>query len=297
MNRLTRKLEGGGSLTDADRRLLDEVTAEVRDVPARTDLISEDERPDNVHLVLDGFACRYKVTSDGARQIMAYLVPGDFCDLHIAVLGRMDHSVGTLSACRVVSLSNADIDRLLARPALARALWWATLVDEAVLREWLVTCGTREAPQALAHLFAELLMRLRAVGLADGGSYELPLTQEELGDTVGITNVHVNRSLKVLRDEEMVTMHRGHVVITDPKRLFAYSGFNPNYLHRDGAKWEPAKRPSACDTPRRPLSRHHGRGVGGQRVAPQWNGAASPSPMSTAPTSLPRARRTAHRRP
>jgi CRP-like cAMP-binding protein len=152
----------------------------------------------------------------------------------------MDHSIGTLSACRVVSLSIADIDRLLARPALARALWWATLVDEAVLREWLVTCGTREAAESIAHLFAELLMRLRAVGRADGASYELPITQEECGDTIGITTVHVNRSLKVLRDEELVTMDRGHVVITDPKRLFAYSGFNPNYLHRDGVKRGPA---------------------------------------------------------
>jgi CRP-like cAMP-binding protein len=233
MNRLTRKLEGFGPLGDDDRRLLDELTTNVHEVPARTDLIREGDRPEDVHLVLEGFACRYKLTEDGRRHIMAYLVPGDFCDLHVAILGQMDHTIGTLSPARVVHIPRRDIDRLVQRPTLAKALWWATLVDEAVLREWLVNVGARDAAKALAHLFCELLVRLRAVGLADANSYEFPLTQDELADTAGVTAVHINRSLKALRGEGLVTFHGKRVVISDAERLFAYSGFNPNYLHRD----------------------------------------------------------------
>jgi CRP-like cAMP-binding protein len=231
MNRLTRKLENLAALSEDDKRLLDDVIGAPRKVDARTDLIREGDAPDNVHLILDGFACRYKLTSEGERQIMAYLVPGDFCDLHVAILKRMDHGIATLSPCRVVEIPFARIDELTVRPAIARALWWATLVDEAVLREWLVNIGRREAPQALAHLLAELLFRLRAVGLAEGDSYELPLTQQELGDTLGLSTVHVNRSLHVLRTENLITLKNKSVTILDTESLFEFSGFNANYLH------------------------------------------------------------------
>ena len=224
MNRLTRKLENLATLSEDDKRLLDDVIGAPRKVDARTDLIREGDAPDNVHLILDGFACRYKLTSEGERQIMAYLVPGDFCDLHVAILKRMDHGIATLQRGR-------DPVCPPARPAIARALWWATLVDEAVLREWLVNIGRREAPQALAHLLAELLFRLRAVGLAEGDSYELPLTQQELGDTLGLSTVHVNRSLHVLRTENLITLKNKSVTILDTESLFEFSGFNANYLH------------------------------------------------------------------
>jgi CRP-like cAMP-binding protein len=165
------------------------------------------------------------------RHIMAYLVPGDFCDLHVLILKAMDHNIGTLSACSVVKISARRILEMTERPALARALWWATLVDEAVLREWLVNIGQREAPERLAHILCELLLRLRAVGLADSNCYELPITQEELGDTLGLSTVHVNRTLQALRAANLITLKGGHVVILDPDRLFEFSGFNPNYLH------------------------------------------------------------------
>jgi CRP-like cAMP-binding protein len=112
MNRLARKLEGCCALDAEDERVLDEVIAGARSVPAHTDLIAEGENPENVHLMLDGFACRYKLTQHGKRQIMAYLVPGDFCDLHVAVLREMDHSIGTLSDARVVDIPRRDVDKL-----------------------------------------------------------------------------------------------------------------------------------------------------------------------------------------
>lgn len=229
VNVLTRKLEGLATLSEADKRLLDKVAAKSRQVKGRTDLIREGEAPDDVRLILDGFACRYKLTSEGRRQIMAYLVPGDFCDLHVFILKSMDHSIATLSPCTVVDIPRADVLELTERPAIARALWWAALVDEATLREWLVNIGRREAPERIAHLLYELLLRLRAVGLANGDSYALPITQNEIGDTMGLSTVHVNRSLQSLREAGLITLRGRKLVILDAKRLKEFSGFNPNY--------------------------------------------------------------------
>ena len=234
-NVLIRKLEGFAPLSRDDKRLLDEVIASSHEVKARTELIREGEAPASVKLVLEGFACRYKATVEGKRQIMAFLVPGDFCDLHVFVLKQMDHTIATLSPCRVVEIARSKVLELTERPAIARALWWAALVDEATLREWLLNIGQREAPQRIAHLLCELLLRLRAVGLANGDSYTLPITQAELGDTVGVTTVHANRSLQTLRDAGLITLKNKQLVILDAKRLGEFSGFNSNYLHLDQA--------------------------------------------------------------
>jgi CRP-like cAMP-binding protein len=157
---LTRKLEGYELLSDRDRTVLSGLTAKIRSVGARVDLIQEGDPPDYVHLILDGFACRYKVLADGQRQIMAFLVPGDFCDLNVFILDHMDHSIGTLSKCSVVDIPRHAIDDITANhPHITRALWWCTLVDEAVLREWLVNIGSRPANQRIAHLFCELFLR------------------------------------------------------------------------------------------------------------------------------------------
>ena len=231
-NLLTRKLEAFAPLPEADKRLLDEVIRESQEVGPREDLIREGDAPSDVHLILEGFACRYKLLADGIkRQIMAYLVPGDFCDLHVFILKEMDHSIATLSRCTVVKIPRARVLELTEQPAIARALWWAALVDEATLREWLVNIGARSAEQRIAHLLCELLSRLRVMGLADGGQYELPVTQQELGDTMGLTNVHVSRVLKRLRGDGLITLTSKNLVILDVERLEAFSGFTPNYLH------------------------------------------------------------------
>jgi CRP-like cAMP-binding protein len=230
-NLLARKLEGFAKLSDEDRSLLNGLISKTRKVAARTDLIKEGEAPDDVHLILEGFACRYKFQPSGARQIMAYLVPGDFCDLHVFILREMDHSIATLSRCLVVDIPRPKVLEMTKRPALAQALWWATLVDEATLREWLVNVGGRPAEQRLAHLLCELWLRLRAVGLTSDGSYELPVTQAELADTTGLSTVHVNRVLQSLRGQNLITLKGKHLVIPDVERLMEFSAFNPNYLH------------------------------------------------------------------
>lgn len=235
-NTLVKKLEGYIPLALDDKRALNSVIRNIRNVPAHVDLATEGEKPDSVHLILEGFACRYKLTAEGNRQIMAYLLPGDFCDMHVMVLKQMDHSIATLSPCAVVDIPRDRILALLQRPTLSLALWCAALVDAAVLREWLVNVGQRRAGQRLAHVLCELLLRLRIVGLADN-SYDLPLSQKDLADTIGVSNVHLNRVLQDLRREDLVSLKDEVLVIKDIDRLMEFSGFNPNYLHigRQGA--------------------------------------------------------------
>ena len=127
INRLTRKLEAFGPLPEADKRLLDEISRDARAVGPKIDLIREGDTPSDVNLILEGFACRYKMLPDGTRQIMAYLVPGDFCDLHVFILKAMDHSIATLSACKVVKIPRSRILELMDRPSHGRSggrLWW-----------------------------------------------------------------------------------------------------------------------------------------------------------------------------
>lgn len=228
---LVRKLSIFSTLSDEDCTLLRAATSNSIVVERNSDIIREGDAPSDVHLIVEGFACRYKHTARGARQIVAFLVPGDFADTHVFVLKAMDHSIGALSPCRVVSIPRATILALLERPAIARAMWLATLVDEAVLREWLVNIGARNSKERIAHLMCELLARVRAVGLAAGDSFALPITQVELGETTGLSSVHVNRTLQALRAEGLITFQGGQLVVLDAARLRAISSFNSNYLH------------------------------------------------------------------
>jgi CRP-like cAMP-binding protein len=237
LNPFVRKLEYGAELSDADRRILEEAVSDVREIGPRQDLIGEGDRPENVHLIVEGWACRYKLLPDGGRQIMAYLLPGDFCDLHVAILGEMDHSIATISPCKVAYIPDQIIRELISKhETINRALWWATLVDEGTLREWLTTMGRRPADKQLAHLLCELLLRLQAVGLADKNSIEFPITQEELADTLGMSPVHVNRMLQQLRADELITLDNRRLTIPDLRRLQAFAGFDPNYLHLNKRK-------------------------------------------------------------
>lgn len=226
------KLAHGAELTDGDKQVLEQAIAGTRQLGPREDLIREGDQPDNVHLIVEGFACRYKLLPDGGRQIMAYLVPGDICDLHVAILGEMDHAIGSLSACKVAELPRQTIEELTSKHVrITRALWWATLVDEATLREWITNLGRRPADKRLAHLFCELLIRLQSVGLASENSYEFPVTQGELADTLGLTPVHVNRTLQELRSNDLIAFNGKELTIKDVGRLKAFADFDPNYLH------------------------------------------------------------------
>jgi CRP-like cAMP-binding protein len=245
------KLQHGAELTDADRAALEKAASDVRQVKAHEDLIREGDKPDHVHVVLEGFAFRYKILPDGQRQIMAYLVPGDLCDLHVSILGEMDHAIGTITPCKVAYIPRREIEELTEKhPRINRALWWATLVDKGTLREWLVSMGRREADKQMAHIFCELLVRLQTVGLATEDSFELPMTQEELGDTLGLSTVHVNRVLQQLRGDGLITLKGKHLAIHDVERLKEYAEFDPNYLHLRKRPSQERREPRAATSQR-----------------------------------------------
>ncbi len=201
-----------------------------------TDLISEGDKPLAVFLILEGWAFRYKQLEDGSRQIMAYLIPGDLCDIRIFLFEEMDHSIGLLSDAKVVKIPAAEMLGLMDRyPRIERALMWATLVDEATLREWLLNVGQRDAVQRISHLFCELCVRLSVVKMVDGSeTFAMPLTQSEIADTTGMTTVHVNRSLQRLRKDGLIQTHGGKLTILDFDRLAKIAGFTDTYLHIDG---------------------------------------------------------------
>lgn len=142
----------------------------------------------------------------------------------------MDHSIGTLTPCRLVDIPRSDIEELLNHhPRIARAMWWATLVDEAVLREWLVNMGKRRSDRQMAHLICEIYVRLRSVGRSE--DFRLPLTQEQLADTLGITPVHAQRIVATLKQDNLISVEDRAITVPDIGALCAFSGFDPDYLH------------------------------------------------------------------
>ena len=223
-------------LNDEERGALAKLGRNARRFRRGADLITEGDKPVSVFLLLEGWAYRYKSMADGGRQIMAYLLPGDLCDVQIFLFEEMDHSIGLLSDALVANIPAAEMLDLMDRyPRIERALMWATLVDEATLREWLLNVGQRNALQRLAHLFCELCVRLRVVKLVDeSNTYMLPLTQVELADTTGMTPVHVNRSIQRLRQDGLIVLKNGELTIVDFERLAEVADFNATYLHTDG---------------------------------------------------------------
>ncbi len=230
-NPFLRKLERFVDLPEADRAALLKVSSNAYAVRAGTDLIREGDRPAGVFLILDGFTCHYKLRASGTRQIMAYLVSGDACDFDVALLEAMDHSIATLSDCKVLRIALETIRELVQRPAISSALRKSMLVDEATLREWLLNVGRRSSIERLAHLFCELHLRLRAVGRADEDRFDLPVTQQDLADTTGMTSVHVNRLLRELRQKGLIELRQKHLTILDLPRLRELAEFRSGYLH------------------------------------------------------------------
>jgi CRP-like cAMP-binding protein len=229
---LARKLSSFIDLAPEEVARLDALSRSVRRYGAGKNLIKEGDRPEFVFLLVDGWAYRYKVLPDGRRQILAYLIPGDLCDIHIFILKEMDHSIGLLSNAQVAAIpKQAMLDLIHEHPRIGEALFWSTLVDEGVLREWLVNLGQRDAFQRIAHLFCEMWLRMCQVGLTEGGEFSLPLTQEQLGDTMGLTSVHVNRVLQRMRAEGLISLSSKNLVIHDIDRLKQIAQFDPNYLH------------------------------------------------------------------
>ncbi|KMO12067.1 Crp/Fnr family transcriptional regulator [Methylobacterium platani] len=235
MNPLIRKLERFTRLSDADKRLLQQAaTARIVNYDTHQDIIAEGEEPTDVNLILGGWVCRYKQLADGSRQIMSFLLPGDLCDLNIFLLRRMDHALATLTPVTVAKISRDLLQQMLnADPRLTRALWWEVLVTAAIHREWLVNIGRRTARERVAHLLCEIYFRQEAVGRVRDARCELPITQVELADALGLSAVHVNRTLRELRVAGLIDWRDKTLAIPDPAALAAVARFDPDYLHLD----------------------------------------------------------------
>ena len=232
-NRFVDKLRGFSPLSDEDVAVLAEATSRPRKIAGKKDLIREGDEPGPVFVMLEGWAYRYKVLPDGTRQILAFLLPGDSCDLHIGLLAEMDHSIQTVTPSLVCTIGREEMDTIMERhPRVAKAMYVGQLIDEGTMRAWITSMGRRTSIERAAHLMCELYLRARNIGLPKEGSVALPLSQLLLADALGMTPVHLNRVLKELRLAGAMTLQRGSLIITDPGKLVEIAGFHANYLHR-----------------------------------------------------------------
>ena len=229
---LFRRLSTLAGLDAADQARIEELCKNVRQVPRKGYIVREGDRPEYVHVMLKGWAARFKTLQDGSRQIVDFVIPGDFCDLHVALLSEMDHGIVALTPCSVARIDEAEIAKLTSENnQIVRAMWWSTLVDQGILREWVLNVGRRNAYGRIAHLLSEMHFRMNRVGLVEHERLALPVTQEELADATGLTSVHVNRTLQRLRRENLVEVRGGMLTLLDVPGLHEAAGFNPNYLH------------------------------------------------------------------
>ncbi|HEY0629713.1 MAG TPA: Crp/Fnr family transcriptional regulator [Sphingomicrobium sp.] len=229
------KLEHYTRLSADDVQLLSSLsTLNIRQIQPRRDIFREGERPKVVNLILDGWAVRHKMLEDGRRQILAFLIPGDFCDTKNFVLSEMDHSVGALTAVTVAQIPNEmiqDIERT--RPRLSQALNWDLLVQLAIQREWTLNVGQRSAIERISHLICELFVRMKTVGLCHNGVCNIPATQTDLSEATGVTPVHVNRTLQEMRARGLIEWKGREVRVPDMDALQRVGMFNAGYLHLD----------------------------------------------------------------
>ena len=222
-----------------DLAALEAAVTGVHDVPPRAILSRRGEPVLSSTLLVDGFVCRYMDDREGRRQLVALHVPGDFIDLHGFTMRVLDHDIVTLSTARVATVSHEALTEITAtRARLTRLLWFSTLLDAAMHREWIFRLGRLSAEGRVAHLFCEVEARLAMVGLSEEGRFMLPLIQADLGEACGMTGVHANRTLRRLREDGLLTFAGGRVEILDRKRLTRLAEFDPIYLY-GGNGWTP----------------------------------------------------------
>ena len=229
---MVRKFERRARLADEDREALLALPHQIRQVPAGGHIIRDGDRPEYCCLLLSGFAYRHKITGEGRRQVLSLHLAGDFVDLQNSLLEVSDHNVQTLTAADVALIPRDAIKELaLARPAIGVAMWVDTLVDSAIFREWVVNVGRRDARARVCHILCEFSLRLEEAGLAENHRYQLPMTQEQLADAVGLTSVHVNRVLRQLGEEGLISREKRAITIEDWERMRDVGDFNERYLH------------------------------------------------------------------
>ena len=231
------------------------ITAHLKKIKLRTSISAEEERvirglvsetrrvgPDQVivragqelhHslLLLDGWLVRAKDLPSGERQVLEIHVAGDFADLHGFTLKRLDHDVITVTEAVIGMVPHERLTEMTnEHPHLTRVDWLMTNIDAAITRELALSLGQRSAISRMAHLFCELHARLGIIGKTDDDGFEFPLTQRELSECLGLTVVHVNRTLQELRRRRLVETQNRHITLLDKRALEALAEFDPSYL-------------------------------------------------------------------
>lgn len=219
------------------------------------EVIHKGERPSYMYVALEGWAGRYNLRPDGTRRITGFLLPGDFCGIHAVCHAPMDHGITALTDCTIARIELPAFEAVASESRLIdRALWKAKLADEAILRTWLL--NSTDSTRTLAHLFCEVEARLHPADDATERVFEFPLTQEQIGDAVGITSVHTNRTLRVLREAGLATLSGGVLRLPDLGALRREASFDPTYLH---ARQRSGEEPTSAGLARS-TARAHGQG-------------------------------------
>jgi CRP-like cAMP-binding protein len=234
MTVLIRKLESIATLSDEERQAIQSLPVRIHKLDARQDIVRDGDVPTHCCLILDGWACRYKLLSGGKRQIFSFHIAGDIPDLQSLNLHILDHSVATMKPATVAFIPHESLRKLAADfPRIGTLLWRDTLIEAAIFRQWMVGMGRRSAFERIAHLFCELYLKLQAVGLAKNYSCPLPTTQVDLADALGLTSVHINRVLKEMRGQSLITLRSSTLVIKAWDELLRIAEFDPTYLHHE----------------------------------------------------------------
>lgn len=226
------------ALSEEELDVIERSVSSVRTLPARHQVVHRGELVNMSMMLIEGFMCRYLDDREGYRQLVSMHVPGDFVDLHAFPMRRLDHDVATLGPCTVAYFEHGTLAHILEQhPRLTRWLWFSTLLDAAIHREWIFRMGRLGADGRVAHFFCELNARLEMVGLAEGGRFALPATQADVAEACGITGVHVNRVLRLMRERGLLMFRSGDVQIKDVAGLQTLAEFDPVYLYGSRSGW------------------------------------------------------------
>ncbi len=223
---------GREKMSAVDVQALEDSVEDVRTLGPRQLLVERGRDVQNSTILLEGLMCRYMDDREGHRQIVAFHVPGDFVDLHGFTMKRLDHDIGTLTPVRYGVVPHARLTTVTESwPRLTRLLWFSTLLDAAMHREWIFRLGRLGAEGRVAHLFCELHTRMAMIDRVTDGSFTLPVTQVDIAEACGLTSVHVNRVLRSLRERHALAFKGGVARILDLRALETLSEFDPLYLY------------------------------------------------------------------
>ncbi|TPG39642.1 Crp/Fnr family transcriptional regulator [Sphingomonas koreensis] len=229
---LGERLADRRDLTAAARDAIAALPFSVRSFEPGQYLLREGDRPRVCSFLIDGVLYRHKIVGNGGRQIVSIHIARDFVDGQNILLTEADHNIQALTEATILAVdSEALLAVALEHPPIAKALWHESLVEASIVREWVANIGRRDARARTAHMLCELAVRREAAGLGSRESYELPMTQEQLGDALGLTSVHVNRTLKALQAEGAIRRNKRSVGIADWRTLQQIGDFTSNYLH------------------------------------------------------------------